>query len=195
MKRIFDIAISSIGLIILSPFLLVIAILIELTSPGPIFYRAERIGKDGVPFELYKFRSMTSGADKTGPKITAQGDARVTPLGRWLRRLKLDEFPQFINVLKGDMSIVGPRPEDPHYVSYYTPEQQKVLSVLPGITSAASVRYRHEEAMLSSPDWETRYRAEVLPAKLAIDLAYLERRTLWTDFTLILQTIAAMFEQ
>lgn len=169
MKRFFDIIVSALALIILTPLLLLISVLVKLTSPGPIFYRAERIGKNGKPFKLYKFRSMASDADKGGPKITASGDARVTPLGRWLRKFKLDELPQFINVLKGEMSTVGPRPEDPHYVNFYSAEQRKVLDVLPGITSAASVRYRHEERILNGEGWERQYSEKVLPAKLAIE--------------------------
>src|SRR5437762_14127398 len=115
---------------------------------------------------------MVVDADRRGPGITTAGDRRITPLGRILRRTKLDEFPQCINVLKGDMSIVGPRPEDPRYVTYYTPQQRAVLSVRPGITSPASVRYRHEEAMLQGEDWENTYIRVVLPAKLALDLDY-----------------------
>ena len=192
MKRIFDIAISSIGLIILSPCLLVIALLIKITSPGLVFYRAERVGKDGVSFKLYKFRSMTTDADKSGPKITTQGDARVTSVGRWLRKLKLDELPQLINVLKGEMSMVGPRPEDPHYVAYYSPEQRQVLSVLPGITSAASVRFRHEEQILVGDDWEIQYIQQVLPEKLDIELDYLRQRSFWGDLSLIWRTFLAL---
>ena len=125
------------------------------------------------PFRLYKFRRMVSDADKQGPGITATGDSRITRVGRFLRRTKIDELPQLINVLSGDMSLVGPRPEDPRYVTLYTPEQRRVLAVRPGITSAASLAYRHEEQLLAGADWETVYREEVLPAKLAIDLEYL----------------------
>jgi len=193
MKRFFDLIVSALALLILFPFFFLISILIKFTSPGPIFYRARRVGKDGVFFRLFKFRTMIAKADQQGPGVTSAGDTRITTSGRFLRRTKIDELPQLINVLKGEMSLVGPRPEDPCYVALYTPDQREVLRVSPGITSAASLAFRHEEAMLSGPDWETRYREEMLPAKLAIDLAYLERRTLWTDFVLILRTVAAMF--
>ena len=178
----------------LSPLFVLVAFAIKLDSRGPIFYRARRIGKDGVPFRLYKFRRMVSDADKQGPGITATGDSRITRVGRFLRRTKIDELPQLINVLSGDMSLVGPRPEDPRYVALYTPEQRRVLAVRPGITSAASLAYRHEEQLLAGADWETIYRTRVLPDKLAIDLAYLERRTLVSDLKLILRTIAAVFD-
>ena len=193
MNRTIDLLVSALGLIALSPLLTITALLIKLTSPGPILYRAERVGKDGKLFRLYKFRSMAADADKAGPKITAQGDRRVTPLGRWLRKLKLDELPQLINVLKGEMSMVGPRPEDPHYVAYYTPEQRQVLSVLPGITSAASVRYRHEERILDEADWESKYLNEVMPEKLAIELEYIERRTFLSDLKIIVATFLSLF--
>ncbi|MBM4461200.1 MAG: sugar transferase [Chloroflexi bacterium] len=193
-KCIFDGVIALLGLLVVSPLFLLVAPIIKLDSPGPVFYRAERIGKDGVPFHLYKFRSMVADADRRGPGITAEGDRRVTRVGAFLRRTKLDELPQLINVLKGEMSLVGPRPEDPRYVARYTPEQRQVLAVRPGITSAASLAYRHEEQLLSGEDWETIYRTKVLPDKLATDLAYLEQRTLGSDLKLILRTIAAVFD-
>ena len=192
-KRIFDGVIALLGLLIVLPLFLLVAPILKLDSPGPVFYRAERIGKDGIPFRLYKFRSMVISADKRGPGITAAGDARITRVGRFLRRAKLDELPQLLNVLLGDMSLVGPRPEDPRYVAFYTPEQRRVLSVRPGITSPASLAYRHEEQMLAGEDWETHYRTRVLPDKLALDLAYLARRTLLSDLALILRTLAAVF--
>ncbi len=190
--RIFDLIASAIGLMLLSSLFLILAILVKLTSPGPVFYRALRVGKNGRHFYLYKFRTMQAGADKVGPAITASGDRRVTSLGRVLRRTKLDELPQLINVLKGEMSLVGPRPEDPRYVALYTPEQRQVLNVRPGITSAASLSYRHEEDVLAGQDWETIYRQQVMPAKLALDLSYLARRTFWSDLRLIMQTIFSM---
>jgi lipopolysaccharide/colanic/teichoic acid biosynthesis glycosyltransferase len=150
------------------------------------------VGKNGELFRPFKFRSMAVGADQQGPGITAAGDARVTRAGRFLRRTKLDELPQLINVLRGDMSLVRPRPEDPRYVALYTPEQRRVLAVRPGITSAASLAYRHEEQLLAGADWETVYREQVLPAKLAIDLDYLARRSLWSDLGLIVRTVGSM---
>ena len=173
----------------LSPLFLVIALLIKLSTPGPVFYRAVRIGKDGLPFRLYKFRSMVMGADKSGPGITTAADRRITPVGRFLRKTKLDELPQLINVLRGEMSLVGPRPEDPRYVAYYTPDQRQVLRVRPGITSAASLRYRDESALLTGSDWETTYILCVMPQKLAIELAYLQHRNLLTDLKLVLLTL------
>jgi lipopolysaccharide/colanic/teichoic acid biosynthesis glycosyltransferase len=167
--------------------------LIKFTSPGPVFYRGVRVGKDGKLFHLFKFRTMVADADRLGPGITVVGDPRITPIGAWLRRYKLDELAQLINVLNGDMSLVGPRPEDSRYVASYTNEQRQVLSVRPGITSAASLVYRNEEQMLAGPDWEKAYRTEVLPAKLAIDLAYLSQRTFFSDLLLILRSIFSMF--
>lgn len=194
MKRTFDVIISLLSLLILAPLLILVSILIKLTSPGPVFYRATRVGKGGVPFKLYKFRSMNVAADEVGPRITAQGDSRITPVGHWLRRLKIDELPQFINVLKGEMSVVGPRPEDPHYVNAYTSEHRRVLDVRPGVTSPASVRYRHEEQLLSGGDWEEKYIEEILPKKLQIELDYLRKRSLFTDLKIIWDTFVALFK-
>jgi lipopolysaccharide/colanic/teichoic acid biosynthesis glycosyltransferase len=193
LKRPFDLLASAIGLVFLSPLFALIALLIRLSSPGPIFYRARRVGRCGREFTLYKFRSMVANADRQGPGITTAGDPRVTPIGRVLRRTKLDELPQLWNVLRGDMSLVGPRPEDPRYVALYTPEQRRVLDVRPGITSLASIEYRHEEAVLRGPDWEQRYIREVMPAKLTIDLRYVQQATLFTDLLIILRTLLALF--
>ena len=193
LKRTFDLLASALGLIILSPIFALIALLIRLTSPGPVFYRARRVGQGGREFTLYKFRSMVADADRRGPGITTAGDPRVTSIGRVLRRTKLDELPQLWNVLRGDMSLVGPRPEDPRYVALYTPEQRRVLDVRPGITSLASIEYRNEEAVLHGPDWEQHYIHEVMPAKLAIDLRYVQRATLFTDLLIILRTLLALF--
>ena len=176
----------------LSPVFLLIGALIKLYDGGPVFYRARRVGRNGTIFHLLKFRSMVIDADKTGQVVTTQGDARVTPIGRVLRRTKVDELPQLWNVLVGEMSLVGPRPESPKYVALYTPTQRRVLAVPPGITSAASLKYRHEEQMLSGPNWEEVYCKEVMPAKLDIDLNYLATRTLTSDFGLVLNTVKAM---
>ncbi|MBA3471290.1 MAG: sugar transferase [Herpetosiphonaceae bacterium] len=192
MKRAVDLIGAALGLGVLSPILLGVALAIKLSSPGPVFYRATRVGRGGTPFRLYKFRSMVVDADRRGPAITAGGDPRVTPIGRWLRRTKVDELPQLLNVLAGEMSLVGPRPEDPRYVALYDDDQRRILTVRPGITSAASLAYRHEEALLSGPDWERTYRTTIMPQKLAIDLAYVEKQSLWEDFRIILFTIVAM---
>lgn len=193
MKRAFDFLFSAFFLLILSPVFLLIALLIKLDSPGPVFYGAVRVGKDGEPFRLYKFRSMVADAASKGPGITHQGDPRVTRVGYWLRRFKLDELPQLINVCKGEMSLVGPRPEDPRYVALYTPEQRAVLTVAPGVTSAASLRFRHEEQILKGEDWETTYLHEILPTKLQIELEYLKNRTFASDLKIIWQTFLALF--
>ena len=177
----------------LSPLLLNLCIVIKLNDRGPIFYRAKRIGKGGQPFELYKFRTMIVDADRQGAAITAHRDARITPIGKFLRRTKLDELPQLLNVLTGQMSLVGPRPEDPCYVALYTPAQRKILDVVPGITSAASLAYRNEQALLTGADWETIYRTEIMPAKIAIDLNYLKTANVATDLRLIFSTIFLMF--
>jgi lipopolysaccharide/colanic/teichoic acid biosynthesis glycosyltransferase len=191
-KRTMDVLFSLGGLIVLSPLLLIIAAAVALSSPGGVFYRAERVGKDGKLFRLYKFRSMVAGADKVGPAITIAGDARVTPVGKFLRKTKLDELPQLINVLKGEMSLVGPRPESPKYVALYTDEQHAVLRVRPGITSLASIRYRDEESLLHGADWETLYIEKIMPEKLAIDLEYIASANPWKDLQIILQTFGAI---
>jgi len=191
LKRAFDLVASGAGLIILSPLLLGIALAVRLTSPGPALYRARRVGQHGEEFTLYKFRSMVANADRQGPGITAAQDRRITRVGRFLRRTKLDELPQLLNVLRGDMSLVGPRPEDPRYVALYTPEQRRILDYRPGITSMASLTYRNEERLLAGEDWERVYVEQVLPAKLAIDLEYARRANLRRDIALILRTVLA----
>ena len=191
--RLIDLAASLVGLILLGPFLALVALLIKADSPGPVFYRARRVGKDGRPFRLYKFRTMVVDADVRGPGITTAGDSRITRVGRLLRRSKIDELPQLINVLEGEMSLVGPRPEDPRYVALYTPEQRRVLAVRPGITSPASLRYRHEERLLDGPDWRQVYVEQVMPHKLQIELDYLAHRTAWSDLGILLRTLLALF--
>lgn len=186
--RLLDLAISVSGLFILAPLFLGISLVIKFTSAGPVFYRAIRVGQGGKLFALYKFRTMVSNASRNGPGITINNDPRITSVGRFLRRTKLDELPQLFNVLRGEMSLVGPRPEDPRYVALYTPEQRQVLSVRPGITSAASLRYSAEETLLSGENWETIYTQQLLPHKLALDIAYLKSRTVWTDMELIWKT-------
>jgi len=192
-KRTFDVIVSGVAIIALSPLLLVIALLVRFTSRGPVLYRATRSGRNGALFKLYKFRSMVANADKLGPGITAAGDRRITRVGRILRRTKLDELPQLFNVLRGDMSIVGPRPEDPRYVALYTAEQRRVLQFRPGITSLASIRYRNEAEALKTQDWETVYIQQVMPEKLAIDLEYASRATLRLDLLIIARTLLALF--
>jgi len=187
-----DLIASGLGLMLLAPLFLVIGLVIKWTSVGPVLYKAARVGKDGRLFNLYKFRSMCLNADQQGPGITTKDDPRITPVGRLLRRTKLDELPQLINVLRGEMSLVGPRPEDPRYVALYTPVQRQVLTVRPGITSRASLYYRDEERLVGGDGWEEVYCKRILPHKLALDLEYLQQRTLWTDLAVILKTIASL---
>jgi lipopolysaccharide/colanic/teichoic acid biosynthesis glycosyltransferase len=189
--RLLDISLSLVGLLVLSPVMLAAAVAVKCSGTGPILYRASRVGKDGRLFTLYKFRSMA--VDAAGPRVTGRADPRVTRVGRILRHTKVDELPQLFNTLVGDMSFVGPRPEDPTYVRSYSAEQRQVLRVKPGLTSAATVVHRHEQEMLTGPDWETTYRTEVLPAKLRIELDYLSRRTLAGDARIMAQTIAVLF--
>ena len=192
--RMLEVGVAVTGLVFLSPLFLVVALLIKLTSWGPVFYKANRIGRSGEPFVLYKFRSMGVDTDMQGPAITTKDDDRITSLGRLLRRTKIDELPQLINVVKGEMSLVGPRPEDPKYLEYYTQEQLKVLSIRPGITSPASVTYRHEEQMLHGADWEKLYIEEILPAKLFLELNYIERKSLGTDLWILWRTFQLLFQ-
>jgi len=193
-RRIFDVAVSLIVLVVLSPLLLVLAILVKLSSPGPVLFRQERVGLNGKPFTLFKFRSMRPVTG--GPEVTAGGDARITPVGKFMRKWKLDEIPQFFNVLCGDMTLVGPRPEVPRYVALYTPEQMKVLSVRPGVTGLTQLEYRNEETMLAGRDnVEEYYIKEIMPAKLALDLQYIHSRTLLGDLALMLRTIVEIIRR
>jgi lipopolysaccharide/colanic/teichoic acid biosynthesis glycosyltransferase len=193
-KRALDLALSTLGIVLTSPSLFVLAALVKLTSSGPVIYRHQRIGLGGRRFDVLKFRTMVCDADKVGPAITSAADARITPVGRWLRRLKLDELPQLWNVWKGDMSLVGPRPEVPRYVALYSPAQRRVLSVRPGITDPASIAYRHEEELLNGRgDLDRYYREVVLPDKLNLNLAYLDRMSLLYDLAILLRTTTAIF--
>ena len=192
-KRLFDIGISLLGLVLLAPLLGILALWIKLDSPGPVFFRGARVGRGGRLFRIYKFRTMIADAAQRGPGITTAQDPRVTQAGRFLRRFKLDELPQLLNVLKGEMSLVGPRPEDPRYVALYTAEQRRVLDVRPGITGIASLHFRHEEALLSGDDWQRRYIEEIMPQKLALELAYLEHPSLAQDVAILLKTFLALF--
>lgn len=189
MKRLFDIVASSLGLIVLSPLFVVLAVWIKADSEGPVFYRQTRVGRNNKDFRLFKFRSMRPGSDRAGLITVGGRDPRVTRSGYYIRKYKLDEFPQLINVLKGDMSLVGPRPEVRKYVDMYTVEQRRVLSVRPGITSLASIRYRNENDILAaSEDPDRTYIEQVMPDKLAIDLEYVEHAGLLTDIKLIFTT-------
>jgi len=193
LKRVFDFVAAGAGLVILSPLLALIAVWIRLDSPGPVFHRGERVGQAGRQLRVFKFRTMVVNAARIGPGITAGDDPRVTRAGRFLRKTKLDELPQLINVVRGEMSLVGPRPEDPRYVALYTPEQRRVLSVRPGLTSPASVRYRDEASLLQGDDWERVYRERVMPDKLSLELEYLQHANVWSDLRILARTLEAMF--
>ena len=189
MKRIFDILVSGIGLICLSPLLLIVAIWIKLDSPGPVFYRQVRVGRYNKDFRIFKFRSMRIGSDK-GSLVTIGGrDPRITRSGYFIRKFKIDELPQLINVFIGDMSLVGPRPEVRHYVNYWTPQQMHVLDVRPGITDPASIKYRNENELLAQVEDPEKYYIEVImQEKIKLYLDYAENSSFWYDIKLIFQT-------
>lgn len=191
-KRAFDVAAATAALLLTLPVTLAVALAILLESGGPVLYRGWRVGRDGQIFRICKFRSMFTGADRVGGAITAAGDARVTRVGRVLRRTKLDELPQLLNVLRGDMTLVGPRPEHPNYVRLYTPEQRRVLRVRPGLTGVASIAYRNEEALLGGEDPEALYRTVIMPDKLRLELEYLDRRSFWSDLRIIAATLSVL---
>lgn len=196
MKRIFDLIASGTGLLVLSPLFLVLAIWIKSDSRGGIFYKQLRVGRNNKDFKLYKFRSMREGADKKGLITVGGRDPRVTRSGYYLRKYKLDELPQLINVLKGEMSLVGPRPEVRKYVTTYTPEQMQVLSVRPGITDPASIKYRNESELLARAENPEEYYMEVIMQdKLAINLAYAESNSFIKDIGLIFKTFTTILKQ
>lgn len=189
-KRFFDIVVSLLGILVTSPILLVVALLIKLTSKGPVFYKQERIGKNEKPFRILKFRTMVVNADTQGLKITVDGDKRITGVGEFLRKSKLDELPQLFNVLFGQMSLVGPRPEVAEYVNLYTEEQRKVLSVRPGITDYASVCFRNENEILAqAEDPQKEYIEHIMPLKLRYNQKYIEEMGVFTDLKLIFLTV------
>ena len=189
MKRLFDIVASGLGLLVLSPLFLFLAVWIKLDSKGPVFYRQVRVGKDNKDFRIFKFRSMRVGSDK-GSLVTIGGrDPRITRSGYIIRKLKLDELPQLINVFVGDMSLVGPRPEVRHYVNYWTPEQMHVLDVRPGITDPASIKFRNEnELMEQAEDPEDYYIHVIMQEKLKLYLEYAQHHSFWGDIGLIFKT-------
>ena len=194
LKRIFDIIVSFIGLIILFPFFLIISILIVFDSKGGVFYKQVRVGRGNKDFELYKFRTMKVDADKKGLLTVGSKDNRITKIGYYLRKYKIDELPQLINVLNGSMSFVGPRPEVRKYVGLYSDEQKKVLSVRPGITDYASIEYFNENDMLAkSQNPEETYINEVMPAKLKLNLRYINNPSIGADIKIILKTLKKIF--
>jgi len=190
MKRLFDIIFSFVGLVALSPLFVVVALLVKIDSKGPVFFRHTRMGRDFIPFHVYKFRTMVDGAEQRGSSVTAGSDERITRFGRLLRKTKVDELPQLLNVLKGEMSLVGPRPEVREYVELYEPEYRRLLSVRPGITDPASLRYAEEQGVLArSPNWEEEYRKRILPDKIRLSLEYVDNHSVITDFSLIVKTV------
>ena len=196
MKRLFDVFASGCGLLVLSPIFLIMAIWIKLDSEGSVFYRQVRVGRNNNDFRIFKFRSMRVGSDK-GSLVTIGGrDPRITRSGYFIRKYKLDEFPQLINVFKGDMSLVGPRPEVRKYVDMYTLEHMHVLDVRPGITDLASIRYRNENELLERVNDPDKYYVEVImPDKLRINLEYVARHSFTFDIRLIFQTFRAIVSE
>jgi lipopolysaccharide/colanic/teichoic acid biosynthesis glycosyltransferase len=191
-KRLLDLTVAISGLAITLPLFMLCAIAIPLSSRGPVFFRQVRVGRFGKSFEIFKFRSMV--CDHAGPRITAAGDPRITRLGKLLRKTKIDEIPQLINVLRGEMSIVGPRPEVPEYVATYNARQRRVLQVKPGITGPAAVRFVDEERLLAqASEQDNFYISRLLPYKLEMELAYCEDMNLWRDIRLITQTVMRLF--
>jgi lipopolysaccharide/colanic/teichoic acid biosynthesis glycosyltransferase len=193
LKRLFDICFSLIGLVILSPLFALVAILIKKEDGGPVFYRGIRVGKDGKPFRIFKFRTMIPDAEKRGIYSTADDDPRITRIGRILRKYKIDELPQLINVLKGEMSFVGPRPEVPYYVEKFTEEERKILSVRPGVTDWASLWDVDEGAILAgSPDPDKAYEELIRPTKIRLQLKYVREHSFFTDIKIIILTLLSI---
>ena len=196
MKRVFDIVASGLGLIVLNPLFLILAIWIKLDNKGPVFYRQVRVGRYNKDFRIFKFRSMRVGADK-GSLVTIGGrDPRVTKAGYWIRKFKLDELPQLINVFIGDMSLVGPRPEVRHYVDYWTPEQMHVLDVRPGITDPASIKFRNENELVEQAEDPEKYYIEVImQEKIKLYLEYVEKHNFFYDLGLIFKTFWVIIKE
>jgi lipopolysaccharide/colanic/teichoic acid biosynthesis glycosyltransferase len=191
-KRLFDLVLGTAGLVVATPILATIALAMRIRGDrGPFLYRARRVGEGGRPFTVLKVRTMREGAQGSG--ITGHADPRVTPLGRFLRRYRLDELPQLINVVRGEMSLVGPRPEDPRFVDWDDPVHRRVFSAKPGITGLAQLDFHDEARLLGTTDVDERYRQTVLPAKLQVDLRYLEHRSMLLDLTILARTVRAIF--
>lgn len=192
-KRSFDLFCSAVGLILLSPLFLAVACLIKRDSSGPVFFRQTRVGQHGKPFAIYKFRTMCSDAEKKGAQVSSGDDPRITRSGRLLRKYKIDELPQLLNVFRGEMSLVGPRPEVPKYVEAYKEEYREILKAKPGITDFASIEFRDENELLkTAQEPEQKYLAEILPVKIGYYKKYLREQSLKTDLVLIIRTLAAI---
>jgi lipopolysaccharide/colanic/teichoic acid biosynthesis glycosyltransferase len=193
MKRLVDCVLAAVGLVFLLPLLVLVGVLIKLDSPGPVFFRQRRVGRDGKPFDIFKFRTMIQGAHKMGSRLTVKRDPRVTRLGRLLRWAKIDELPQLFNVLRGDMSLIGPRPEDPHFVKFYSPAQRRVLLVRPGLVGPSQIQGRDEveDYPEGLKDTETYYIEHILPPKLQRDIEYVDGATFWSDMGLLVHGVWA----
>ena len=195
MKRTFDILVSFVGLVALFPVLVLVAVAVKLDSPGPVIFKQRRVGRGFRPFLIYKFRTMINDAPGRGPSITVGHDPRITRVGKLLRMTKTDELPQLVNVLKGDMTFVGPRPEVPHYVELFRPQYEEILKMRPGITDLASLKYRDEAAILEGfEDPEQEYITRVLPEKISLAQEYIARSSLLFDLRVLFQTLLKLFE-
>jgi lipopolysaccharide/colanic/teichoic acid biosynthesis glycosyltransferase len=193
-KRAVDVCGALLGLIVLAPLFALVGVAIAIAGRGgPVFFAQERVGRGGVSFRMWKFRTMVVDAERVGAQLTVGADPRITGVGRWLRRFKIDELPQLLNVLRGEMSLVGPRPEVPRYVALYTVEQRAVLDLVPGITDPASIRYSDESTELAhSDDPERLYVDEIMPEKIRLNLEYAERATPWSDVIVVLSTLGLL---
>jgi len=193
-KRFYDLCLTLLGLSVIWPLLLALTLAVKLNDWGPVFFRQERVGFRGKTFRMWKFRTMVMNAEQMGRSITVGDDQRITRVGAVLRKCKLDELPQLFNVIAGDMSLVGPRPEVPRYVAMYTPEQRKVLDVFPGITDPASIQYRDENTLLAhAEDPDFTYEHEIMPTKININLQYAAKSSLMHDATIIVQTLSKLW--
>jgi len=196
MKRAFDLVVSSLGLVLLSPLMVIAALLVKLDSSGPIFFRQERMGKGFRPFFIYKFRTMVQDGSRTGSPITSGDDPRITRVGRFLRRTKIDELPQLINVLKGDMAFVGPRPEVREFVELFREDYEKILKIRPGITDLASLKYRDEATFLGKFNNPAEaYVTQILPDKIRLAKDYIQRSSFFFDLRVILKTLLKLFDR
>ena len=195
-KRLLDITGSGVVLALSAPLMLAVAVAVKVSSPGTVFFRQKRVGRAGAEFEILKFRTMYQGPPDGGAGLTRKGDSRVTPVGRWLRKWKLDELPQFLNVLYGDMSLIGPRPDLPEFYATLSPVRREILCVKPGITGLATLHFRDEESVLArvSPEEMINfYVSELLPQKVDLDLSYARQATLMGDIGILARTLAAIF--
>lgn len=195
-KRLFDLLFSLAGLLLFSPLFLLIALWVRLDSRGPVIFTQQRVGKEGKLFRIYKFRTMVPDAERQGTAITVANDRRVTACGAFLRKYKLDELPQLVNILKGEMTLIGPRPEVPHYVRLYTKEQRQVLLMTPGLTDEASIKYRNENELLREADCAERvYVEQIMPDKLRINLEYMRSASLRRDLQIIWKTVGEVLRK